>query len=73
MFNPGAFDAFVAYGMSSTAAVANAVAPIVGGSQPVVQVPHGLMKTYTLAGAPFFAAVAPLGSTTVNITPGYGI
>mgnify|MGYP001587430236 CR=1 FL=1 len=73
-YNPhGSVDAYIGYGMTSDAARANAVVPLIGASSAVVAVPHGLMKTYTLAPGLYFAGISLTGSCAVICTPGYGI
>jgi hypothetical protein len=73
-YNPHAsVDAFIGFGPTSTAANAAAVVPIIGGSQPVLMVPHGLMKNYTLVAGLFFAGASVTGSCAVLCTPGWGV
>lgn len=72
-YNAGSSDGYVGYGMTSTAAQANAVIPV-GATMPnAVPVPQGAVLSYTLAGGLFMSVVTPTaGNTTIIVTPGRG-
>lgn len=72
VYNPGAIDAWLGYGLSSTAAQANAVIPIIGAPQQALPIPGGSLQVFTLAPRLFFSGITQLGSCSVYMTPGYG-
>lgn len=71
----GANDAAISFGPTSVGASTGAVFPIVGGApQNVVIIKGGETRGLTLNNPAFlFAAGIGLGSTTVFVTPGFGI
>lgn len=74
VYNRGAVDAYLAYGMTSTAARDNAVIPnAANGQQPVLPCPAGSVQAFTLAPMLFFCAVVPSGNASLMITPGEGV
>jgi hypothetical protein len=73
IFNSGAVDAFLGFGMTSGAANGNAVVPVAGASTPVLTLPHGVMRAFTLTPNLFFAAQTPSGNAAIYITPGMGM
>ncbi len=70
--NPGTVDAWVGYGMTSAAALANAVIPAVGSPQPSLPIPNGTVKVFTLSPLLFFCAVVASGKAELTVTPGDG-
>lgn len=72
IYNQGANDGWVGYGMSSDAAVSNSSIPIIGVSSAAVQCPAQAFFILRLAPNLFFAARTQLGSTNIFITPGNG-
>lgn len=75
VFNPSgtAADAWLGYGMTSAAAIANAIVPTLAGpGTPALACPAGSLQTFTLSPGLYFAARTQLGSCSLSITPGYG-
>lgn len=72
-FNTDSVDAWIGYGMTSGAALANAVIPAVGAPSPALFVPANSVQTYRLSPLLFFCAVVPSGKAEVIGTPGDGI
>ncbi len=71
--NPsGGQNTWIGFGMSSTAAVNNAVVPIIGQSTNAIPSPAGSIQTFTLVGGMYFSPKTELGSCTISITPGFG-
>mgnify|MGYP001572384228 CR=1 FL=1 len=73
VYNSGAGNAYLAYGMTSAAALANAAIPIDGTPRPVLPCPNGSIQAFTLAPMLFFCAVVPSGNAPLMITPGEGV
>lgn len=74
VYNRGAVDAYLAYGMTSDAALASAVIPLTGtGPQAVLPCPAGSVQAFTLSPMLFFCAVVPSGNAGLMITPGEGV
>lgn len=73
VYNNGASDGWIGFGMTSDAAVANAAAPLIGASTNAIAAPVGVPFIVRLAPRPFVAASSTgLGSTNISITPGQG-
>lgn len=64
--------AWVGYGMTSSAAKANAVIPLLGGSSPALRVAKNTVQPFVLNGGTFANVVMEAGSATVNVLVGYG-
>ena len=82
VYNPsGQVDAFIGYGPTSAAAVANAQFPLpltnpITPPQPgggMFIAPTGTLQVITLVPGQFYAGRAQLGSCSVWIAPGYGV
>lgn len=73
VYNCGASDGWIGFGMTSDAAVANAVAPLITASTAAIAAPVGVPFIVRLQARPFVAASSTgLGSTNISITPGQG-
>lgn len=72
IYNQGANDCWLGYGMSSDAAVANSAIPVIGVSSPAVQCPAQAFFILRLSPQLYVAARTQLGSTNLYITPGNG-
>lgn len=72
VYNSGAGDAYLGYGMTSGAALTNAVIPTQGTPRAVLSCPAGSVQTFTLSPMLFFCAVTPGGNAPLMITPGTG-
>ena len=72
IYNKGAADAWIGYGPTSDAAIANAVIPLIGSPQSALPSPAGTIQTFTLDGSIFFSGIGEGGLTSCTITPGYG-
>lgn len=71
----GSFDAYLAYGPTSTA-VASATMPAVGAGQQtgsrLLPLPARVEQPYTFSGPTFFGIVMPAGNAIVDLAPGNG-
>lgn len=66
--------AWIGYGMTSDAAKANAVIPLLGGQQSnVLCVAKTTVQAFTLNAGMFFSAIMEQGSGTVTGIGGYGV
>lgn len=72
IYNKGVNDAWLAYGMTSGAAIGNAVIPLIGSPSAALPCPAGTIQTFTLQGSLFFTAIAEVGLSSISVTPGYG-
>ena len=73
IYNTGAVDAYIGYGMTSGAANANAVVPSAGNAINCLPVPAGIQRAFTLSPMLFFAAQTPSANSQIMITPGTGV
>lgn len=73
----GSFDAYLAYG-SSSSAVAGAVMPVVGVGVPtgsganLLQMPARTIQTFTLGGPTFISVIVPAGNAICDFAAGEG-
>ena len=72
VYNPSTVDAWLGYGMTSGAAQAASVIPIISGPQSALVSPAGSLQVFTLTGGLFWSGIAQLGSCSVYVTPGDG-
>ena len=63
---------WVGYGMSSTAAQANAVIPVIGTPSQALPLGPGTVQSFTLAPNIFVSTIMEQGSGTVTCTVGMG-
>ena len=71
-FNSGTDDAYIGYGSTGAAALANAVIPTVGNPTQCLLVPARSGVIYTLTGGMWLSGIVATTQSNVYVTPGAG-
>lgn len=70
---PSGSRAWIGYGMTSTAAQANASAPLIGTPSSALPLAAGTVQGFTLTGGIFLAGIMEQGSGVVACMIGFGV
>lgn len=70
---PSGSRAWIGWGMTSDAAKANAVVPLIGSPSAAFALAAGTVQGFTLTGGIFLSAIMESGSGTIACTVGFGV